>query len=169
VVVDAKGVIYVADAGNQCVRRLAQGQVSTLPTSGGKPEAPTALALDAAGLRVSDSAGGRLWAGPATGPLRPWESGKKSGLSTPAGLATDGAATFVLDAGTHCLYQLDGQATILVVGLQGQPGSADGPGNLARLAVPAGLAARGGTLYVADFGNNSIRKVTVGSLREEVR
>jgi hypothetical protein len=41
------------------------------------------------------------------------------------------------------------------------PGSADGPGSLARFRAPSGAAVdSAGNLYVADRSNNTIRKVT---------
>src|SRR5574341_1313891 len=41
------------------------------------------------------------------------------------------------------------------------PGSADGPGSLARFNIPWGVAVdSAGNAYVADTGNNTVRKVT---------
>jgi sugar lactone lactonase YvrE len=45
------------------------------------------------------------------------------------------------------------------------PGSADGPGSLARFRAPRGAAAdSAGNVYVADAGNHTIRKVTPGGV-----
>jgi len=99
------------------------------------------------------------------------------GLRTPAGLAytsrpgtpprPSGRSTafFFVDASSHCLNWSgelgdETRPPAVVAGEAGTPGYVDGPGDTARFRIPAGLAARpGGTLYVADFGNNCIRKV----------
>ena len=48
-----------------------------------------------------------------------------------------------------------------MAGLAGSPGSANGTGSSARFSYPSGVAVDGaGNVYVADSGNNMIRKVT---------
>jgi hypothetical protein len=56
---------------------------------------------------------------------------------------------------------MDGGSAVLLAGEQGSAGYADGTGDAARFAQPAGLAVAGGTAYIADFGNNCIRTATV--------
>jgi NHL repeat len=52
-------------------------------------------------------------------------------------------------------------AITTIAGLAGQPGSADGTGNAARFNYPSSAAVdSSGNLYVADYGNNTIRKIT---------
>ncbi len=47
----------------------------------------------------------------------------------------------------------------------GAPGFVNGPGTVAQFNTPSGLAIdRGGTLYVADTGNNAIRRITPDGL-----
>ena len=54
----------------------------------------------------------------------------------------------------------DGAVTTLA-GVGGQTGTNDGIGNAARFSSPIGLVVDGaGNIYVADSGNNKIRKVT---------
>jgi len=171
--VDSAGALYAADAGNRCVRRISPaGMVTTLPTEGGKMQAPTELALAPNGqVWVADTAGGRLWVGPSEGPLRPWQpAGEAGGPTRPAGLALapglpkDGAAgLYVADAESNCLWLASGGRLTLAAGQQnaGSPGYADGPGDEARFACPSGLAAGAhGEVYVADFDNNCLRRVT---------
>jgi DNA-binding beta-propeller fold protein YncE len=172
--------IYVADAGNHCVRRIDEnGEVTTLSTEGeGQLEAPTHLAFAEDGrLWVADPAGGALWVGPASGPLQPWEPPEDmADLSSPAGLAfvrDDGSEPrlVVADSGANCLWEVgDGRAAILAgVGSGEPPGWRDGPGDRAQFSCPAGVATgpRAG-LLVADFGNNCVRQVLSRADAEEV-
>jgi DNA-binding beta-propeller fold protein YncE len=157
------GTVYVADAGNQCVRRVAGGVVSTVAVGGGKMDTPTQVALAGGQLWVSDAAKSGLWAGPPGGPLR-WRELKGAGgrpFSGPAGIAGVGGGLCLLDAGLDSLYEMDGGSAVLLAGEQGSAGYADGTGDAARFAQPAGLAVAGGTAYIADFGNNCIRTATV--------
>ena len=132
--VDTAGDLYVADLGNNRVRRIAaDGTIQTVagcgqsgpegdggPASGALLQAPRNLALDAAGnLYISEFAGQRV--------RKVSTSGQ---ISTVAGTGTAGLAG-------------DG-----------------GPASAAQLAFPAGLAFdRGGALYVADSQNGRIRKI----------
>lgn len=189
--VDAEGAIYIADSGNSRVRRLAGGLVSTVPTDGGVPRAPTAVLADhGASLLASDSFRSRresptVWSGTKSGPLsRLSLTDSVKGVSkpplrlrAPAGLARTArpddppppvgrkAAFFFIDADSHCLDWSgdDEHMPTEAAGESGTPGYVDGPGDVARFCTPAGLAAiPGGTLYIADFGNNCIRKAELG-------
>jgi len=175
-VVDEEGSVYVADAGNHRVRRIAPtGDVSSLPPpTGDEMEAVTELALAPGGrLWAADTARGALWVGPRNGPLRRWQPAKaEKPPRLPSGLAAVGESTYVLDSGAHCLLRLQGDRVVLIAGQREDEsrGYADGPGLLASFSSPAGIAAGpGGALYVADFGNNAIRKVTLETSREEGR
>jgi len=164
----AGDVVYVADAGNHCVRRIANGVVSTIATADGRMDTPTAVTVAGGTLYATDAATGCVWSGPAAGPLtRVERDGLRKLFATPSGVATAADVTFVADARSHCLYALVPMKPFLVAGQQGAAGLADGGGDKATFSQPAGLA-RGpdGALYVADFGNNCIRKVTLlGSSR----
>ncbi|MCJ7750057.1 MAG: hypothetical protein MUQ65_03025 [Armatimonadetes bacterium] len=168
------GSVLVADAGNGCVRLVtADGRVSTVPLVEGKNlNAPTHLALAEDGnLWVSDSAGGSLWVGPPVGPLRPRE-GEASWLTSPAGLASlqEGKGFVVADSKAQCLWYAggDGISVLAGSGAGGSPDWADGSGSEARFSRPAGVAVGpGGEIYVADYGNNCVRRVAIGSEREE--
>lgn len=173
IAVDESGAVYVADAGNHRVRRISpDGEVSTLAIEGATEMAsPTELALSADNyIWVADTAGGSLWTGPRQEPLREWRpSGDQGSLIAPAGIAVlaqtaPGAEVYVLDAGDHCLWRIDGDRLTLVAGQPdaGAAGWADGPGYEAEFSCPAGIAGGPeGELYVADFGNNCLRRITL--------
>jgi len=80
----------------------------------------------------------------------------------PFGLVRDGAGNLYLaeGGGANCVLRIaaDGSVTVLA---GGKEGFADGAGTAASLNTPSGLALdSSGNLYVADTGNNAIRKIT---------
>ncbi|WP_306599615.1 hypothetical protein [Geothrix sp. 21YS21S-2] len=82
----------------------------------------------------------------------------------PRGLAMDAAGNnYVADTLNHTIRKVAADGTVTTVaGNPGVPGSADGQGREARFNTPVGLALdASGNIYVADFGNATIRKVAV--------
>jgi len=81
----------------------------------------------------------------------------------PQGIAADNAGNlFVLDSGNQTLRRISASGTNWIVttvaGFPGSVGNLDGLGSGVRFYFPAGVALNGADrLYVADFGNNSIR------------
>jgi serine/threonine protein kinase/sugar lactone lactonase YvrE len=136
VAVDKTGNVYVADNANNRIRKIApDGSVTTLAGSGDK------------GL-----VDGR---------------GTAAQFNAPTGLAIDSAGTlYVADTFNHRIRKIapDGTVTTLAgSGEQGLGGGgfADGPPGAAKFREPTGIAVdAAGNLYVADKGNNRIRKIT---------
>ena len=93
-----------------------------------------------------------------------------SRFSEPTAVAADSNGNvYVLDTGNSTLRMIDssGKVTTLA-GVAGNPGSSDGQGGNARFNLPQGLAIDSGSstassvlLYVADTGNDTVRKVSV--------
>ncbi|OFW28432.1 MAG: hypothetical protein A3G76_04800, partial [Acidobacteria bacterium RIFCSPLOWO2_12_FULL_65_11] len=133
VAVDGAGGIYVADMFNHTIRRIsASGVVTTL-----------------AGLAGT--------AGVADG------TGAAARFNTPFGIAVDGTGTvYVTDAGNGTIRKITSGGTVTTLaGQAGSIGNADGSGSTARFMVPLGLSIdSAGTLYLADSGNSTIRKVS---------
>jgi len=81
-------------------------------------------------------------------------------------VAVDGAGNlFIADPSNHRVLKVDAGGIITTVAGRSLPGfSGDaGPGTAASLSNPNGVALDGsGNLYIADSGNNRIRKVTGG-------
>ncbi|MGZ8294137.1 MAG: gluconolaconase [Telluria sp.] len=88
--------------------------------------------------------------------------GAAAGFADPFGLAIDGAGNlYVADAGDNNTIRkmAPGGAAAVLAG--GREGYADGAGAAASFHTPSALALdAAGNLYVADTGNNAIRKVT---------
>lgn len=131
VLVDRAGNVYVADYLNNEIRRITpDGTVSTL-----------------AGSTTPGSADGR---------------GAAARFNGPNSLAMDAAGNlYVTDSNNDTVRRIapDGQVSTLA-GAPGIAGSADGAGATARFAYPWGLAIdRAGNLYVADSGNNAVRRI----------
>ena len=90
--------------------------------------------------------------------------GTASTLNTPAGLAHDRQGnTFISELGSHRIRKMapGGAVTTYAGSTQGHQ---DGPGDQAKFDRPCGMACDAqGNLYVADSGNNRIRKITPAS------
>lgn len=86
----------------------------------------------------------------------------------PTGIAASPAgALFVADMNNHVIRQMEyfepEWYTSTIAGFPFVGGSADGVGMAAEFATPYSLVVvKGGTLYVADTGNNAVRQVRLG-------
>ena len=137
IAIDAAGTLYVVDQGNYCIRKMTpDGEVSTLAGGG--------------------LAGGER--GFADG------QGRAARFSSPCGIAIDAAGNlYVADKYNHSIRKVtpDGEVSTLAGGGDEGGGCADGEGSVARFEYPSDIAIdAAGNLYVADFYNNRIRKIT---------
>jgi sugar lactone lactonase YvrE len=193
-VADSLGAnIYVADAGNNTIRRLTAGhQVTTIAglaagasgavdgtNSTARFLAPQAVAVDPAGnLYAADTGNNTIRKITPAGIVT-----TLAGSSTNAGYAdgTNGTARFwrptgiALDSATNLYVADNGNQVIrkitpsgVVTTLAGSPtnaGYADGTNGAAQFTNPTGIAAdAAGNLYVADFGNSLVREITPAGL-----
>ena len=81
-------------------------------------------------------------------------------FSRPTGIAFFGSTLYVADTGNHCIRKIQGTVVTTLAG-NGAPGANDGTGVVAQFNAPSGIAVDYlGNVYVADTGNNRIRKIT---------
>ncbi len=155
----------------------AAGTVTTLRSAGNMVNFnfPMGITTDGTNLYVADSANNRLCqvsiaSGQVTILAGSGAIGAVDGTGTaasfwePIGMATDGANLYVADSANNKIRKIDilsGQVTTLAG--SGVRGMADGVGPMASFANPLGIAIVGPNLYVADIGNNMIRKVVTAT------
>lgn len=186
---DASGNLFVADTNDATIRKvvISSSTVSTVAGQNGmigttdgtgsvaRFAGPHALADDGTRLFIADNNAIRVMV-IATAAVTTLSglvnsSGSIDGaagsarFSGPRGIATDGTSLYVADTGNHTIRKVaiaDGSAST-IAGSAGTPGSADGTGAAARFNAPAGLLLAAGQLYIADSGNNTIRRLDVGT------
>ncbi len=187
-VIDGSGNIYVADTGNQLIRKIASsGAVTTVAGKASTPgyidgtgsaanfNSPTGITLGNAGnLFVTDSVshtirqvtpGGVVttFAGTVANVGSTDANGASASFDTPNNIAADSAGNlYVTDYNNHTIRKisLSGDVTTFA-GLADNSGSADGTGTNARFDHPRGVAVdNAGNVYVSDTGNNTIRKIS---------
>jgi sugar lactone lactonase YvrE len=90
-------------------------------------------------------------------------TGSAARFNGPTGIAVDAAGNlYVADTINHTIRKITPDRTVTTIaGLAGSPGSTDGTGSAARFNYPTGIAVdAAGNLYVADYANHTIRKIT---------
>jgi sugar lactone lactonase YvrE len=131
--VDAGGNVYVADSGNDLIRKISSaGVVTTLAGKAG----------------VAGSTNG---------------TGTSAMFFAPAGVAVDSSTNvYVADYGNHTIRKITPAGVVsTLAGSAGVFGSTNATGSSALFYEPEGVAVdASGNVYVADTANNMIRKVT---------
>ena len=131
VAVDAAGNVYVADNGNDLIRKITPaGQVSTFAGSGqtGKSDGPGTSASFNSPFGIAVDAAGNV---------------------------------YVADSGNNLIRKITPDGTVTTIAGSGSRGANDGTGKAASFNTPAGIAVdKSGNIYVADENNNLIRKIT---------
>ncbi len=182
---DGAGNFYVADAGNNLIRKVnSAGVVTTFAGSGNQGNFnatgiaasfnnPSAVAVDGTGNIYVADAGNSLIrkitpAGVVTTLAGNNVPGSNDGTGTaasfnnPTGITVDAAGNiYVADSGNSLIRKITLAGVVTTLAGSGTKGNLNGTGVAASFNTPVGLAFdASGNLYVADSGNNLIRMIT---------
>ncbi|HEX4593252.1 MAG TPA: SBBP repeat-containing protein [Bryobacteraceae bacterium] len=174
VAVDASGNIYIADSGNNVVRKVANGTITTFAGNNGAGAGYSGDSASATGAQLNnpvgvavDSASKVYIADTGNNVIRQVSSGNivtiAVGFTHPDGVAVDSSGNlYVADTVGRRIVEVS-QGSYTTLAGNGNFGFAgdDGPGNRAALYDPMGLAVdASGNVYIADTLNGRIRKLT---------
>ena len=140
IAVDSSGTLYVADTHNCFIRKITPAGVVTALAGNISIEPPC---------------------GSADGPANTAQ------FSFPQGIAVDSTGTvYVADTNNNTIRKITPAGVVsTLAGLAGQGGTTDGTGSAARFSRIRGIAVdSSGTVYVSDFSNHTIRKITAGGV-----
>jgi uncharacterized protein (TIGR03437 family) len=192
VAVDSAGNLYIADSANNVIREVSNGVITTVAGNGtccfsgdnGQATSaqlftPVAVAVDSAGNLYIADFGNNVVRKVSNGVITTvagngtYSYGGDNGQATsaelyqPNGVAVDSAGNLYIADTSNCRIRKVSNGVITTVAGNGTPGfSGDGsPATSAELNAPYGVAVdSAGNLYIADTGNNRIRKVSNGTI-----
>lgn len=176
--IDASGNLYVADMGNNLIRKITSaGVVTTIAgyTAGGYVDStgtaaafknPSGITIDATGtnLYIADQGNHAIRKIVISSGLVTTLAGtaaQTATLNSPNGITIDASGNiyFVDTAGR--IMELTSAKVLYTLAGSSAAGYADGTGSSALFNSPQSLALYQGALYVADSGNNMIRKLVL--------
>jgi len=164
VAADASGNVYVADSGNNSLRKITPGGVVT--TIAGVSGNFKGIAIDGAGanLYLTDFTAGTITKVVVSSGSVSTLNLTGGTLNNPIGICVDsGGNIYVADSGNFVIRKISpGGAMTTLAGTVGNSGGVDGTGGAAQFAYPTGIAVNrsSGNVYVADSSGNFIRMVT---------
>lgn len=169
IVMDSNGNMFVADDWNHRIRKITpDGTVSTFAGSGTNANTTgtgTAAALDRPQGLLIDAAD-NLYTSSGNYKIKISPLGVVSHLTTSAngvaGAIDAQGSLYVYDFNNHVIRKVTSTGTVTTfAGLSGTAGSTNATGTVARFNNPTSLTiSKAGDIYVADRGNNRIRKIT---------
>ena len=120
---------------------------------------PTSASLGGGSLTLAGGGSDSLSSGNANG------TGRAATFSAPCGTAIDGSGnTYVADRSNNLIRKITPSGEVTTLAGSGSAGFANGIGTAASFNQPSGIATDGqGNLYVADAGNNMIRKIVLST------
>jgi sugar lactone lactonase YvrE len=191
VALDSAGNIYVADAYNQRVRKIANGIITTIagdgtccysgdngPATKAQLHQPDGLAVDSAGnVYIADLGNSRVRKVSTAGTITTVAGSGSSGTAGDGGSATsaqllnvwnlaiDSAGNLFIADGDR-VRKVSGTTINTVAGTQAAGFGGDGgAATKAQLSQPFGIGVDGrGNLLIADTGNNRVREVTTAGI-----
>ena len=190
VAMDAEGNIYIADQGNNRIRKVdTSGVINTVAGTGewgfsgdgglateAQLNSPTGVAVDAEGnIYITDYGNNRIRKVDTSGVINTVAGTGEWGFNGDGGLATEAQFNrlyrvavdaegniYITDYGNNRIRKVDTSGVINTVAGSGERGfSGDGgPATEAQIDSPKGVSVdASGNIYIADQGNNRIRKV----------
>lgn len=190
VAVDSSGNVYVADTGNQVIRKISGSLVSTIagiPSNSGyadgsgataKFSSPQGLTVDTSGnLYVADTGNHVIrkivissmqvstLAGNNTSMGGADGTGTAANFGSPTGIFTDNTNLWVMDNNYNTLRKIVIATTAVTTFAGTTGGSTNGTGAAALFNLPSGMSVdSSGNIYIADTYNDTIRKITPGGV-----
>ncbi|MBL9113665.1 MAG: SUMF1/EgtB/PvdO family nonheme iron enzyme [Verrucomicrobiaceae bacterium] len=169
IAVDGFGNVYVA--ANQLRKISPAGVVTTLAAE--TLQGCVSAAVDGAGniyvassdliQKVTPAGVASIFAGNPLSPGSADGTGMAASFYSPEGVAVDTTGNvYVADYANHTIRKITPAGVVTTLaGSAGQVGFTDGTGAAARFSNPQGVAVdAAGNVYVADYSNNAVRKVT---------
>lgn len=189
VAVDSSENVYVADSGNNTIRKISiEGKVTTIAgvalaagradESFGRYNVPKGIAVDSYGnVYVADSNNHSIRKITQKGELSTFAGhstekgivdavGDDARFRSPSSVAVDSLGQlFVADTSNHTIRKVSPQREVTTIaGQPGVSGMTDAVGKYAKFNYPLGIAVdSSGNIYVADSSNSTVRKINVST------
>lgn len=181
IVIGADGNLYVADRGNNLIRKVtmagvvttfagnrAAAQVDNTTGTSASFNKPSGIAVDASGnLYVADAFNYAIRKITTAGAVTTYLGQSRHRIvGTPSAISIDAKGNMFITDQTGRIFEITSDKVLLqLAGISATAGFTNGTGTAALFAAPQGVVADGsGNIYVTDSGNNSIRKIVLPSL-----
>jgi len=170
-ITELAGMLYVSDYTNNAIRQLnpATGSVTTWVPGITMPEHLIASGSDI--FVAGNHCIRKITSGPSMSPFAGScgtsgysnATGTSALFSGPVGIVSMGGNFYVGDSANHVIRKIDSSAVVTTYAGTGSSGNTNGLNLSAQFYLPHGLAAVGSDLYVADWYNHCIRKITTSN------